>query len=553
MSYVSCAQLRYTWAERRLDGRGAGFGIVVRSRDWPDALLGDAEVKRLLTDMSPDARREPPETALALVTHLRINGGALLVAKRSVGTDGAGRPGNYTIHALFDPAGIVGALDLSALVAGGTFVLEREVDIVPDGDAEPISVWAPPDWRAGNGPWGPQRMPAGSDPGPYGDQPVRYGEPDEFEELMVGLSQHLPADLVNQLQIDGPRDADAGRRPAKAAQPGQVDQLIERFQPAVELGAVDRDLWWERRSGNAADWQRELDEFVIMNQPVHRVPDERLWARWDGGTERGKALIAAELISRSGLADNATAVAEVRARPGLLDELMETGIRGGFPERAAAARWIAAAGDDDQVLDLAAELLHSDAGAEMPTPLLNRLQQRSPDDLPAAIVRMVAAQLDGALPLAPYWRARCLQLFVAGEPTCLHADQLVRASSENDLAAAVGDTVRDGASPADCWDRLRGLVPAQRLATVFAGAGPVTAEFLLRQDLPVRGRAAVEQSGPLWSLLAGTLGWAEWSPAVVNRLGQESQILRRQRTVLLILAGVLILAVVVLTTILLLR
>ena len=118
MSYVSCAQLRYTWAERRLDGRGAGFGIVVRSRDWPDALLGDPEVKRLLTDMSPDARREPPETALALVTHLRINGGALLVAKRSVGTDGAGRPGNYTIHALFDPAGIVGALDLERARGG---------------------------------------------------------------------------------------------------------------------------------------------------------------------------------------------------------------------------------------------------------------------------------------------------------------------------------------------------------------------------------------------------------------------------------------------------
>ena len=96
-------------------------------------------------------------------------------------------------------------------------------------------------------------------------------------------------------------------------------------------------------------------------------------------------------------------------------------------------------------------------------------------------------------------------------------------------------------------------MPTQRIATVFAGTGPLTAEFLLRQDLPVRGRASVEQSGPLWSLLANTLGWAEWSPAVVNRLVQESQILRRQRTVLLILTGVLILAIVVLTTILLLR
>ena len=547
MSYVSCAQLRYTWAERRLDGRGAGFGIVVRSRDWPETLLSDPEIKQLLTDMSPDARREPPETALALVTHLRVSGGALLVAKRSVGTDGAGRPGNYTIHALFDPAAVVGALDLSALVAGGTFQLERDVDIVPDGDAEPISVWAPPDWRAGTGPFRPQRASADSDPGPYGDQPIHYGRPEDFEELMVALTQRLPADLVNQLQIDGPREPHAGRRPAKLTVPGQVDELIARFQPAVELGAVDRDLWWERRSGNAADWQRELDDFVIMNQPVHRVPDDRLWARWDGATERGRALIAAELISRSALADDATAVAEVRGRRGLLDELMETGVRGGVPERAAAARWIAAAGDDDQVLDLAAELLLADAGAGMPTPLLNRLQQRSPDDLPAAIVRVVAEQLDGSLPLAPYWRARCLQLFVAGEPTCTHVDQLVGASSENDLSAAVRDTVRDGGSPAECWARLLNLLPPQRLATVFATAGPATAEFLLRQDLPVRRRAGFET---LWPLLAGTLGWAGWSPAVVNRLGQDNQILRRQRTVLMIVAGALILVVVLLAILL---
>ena len=551
MSYVNCAQLRYTWAERRLDGRGAGFGIVVRSRDWPDELLSDPGVKQLLTDMSPDARRESPETALALVTHLRVQGGALLVAKRSVGTDGAGRPGNYTIHALFDPAGIVGALDLSALVAGGTFRLERDVDIVPDGDAEPISVWAPPDWRAGTGPFKPQRADAGSAPGPYGDQPIRYGRPDEFEELVVGLSQQLPADLVNQLQIDGPREQDAGRRSAKPAAPGQVDQLIARFEAAVELGAVDRDLWWERRAGNAADWQRELDDFVIMNQPVHRVPDDRLWARWDGATERGRALIAAELISRSALADDATAVDEVRGRRGLLDELMETGIRGGAPERAAAARWIAAAGDDDQVLDLAAELVHSDSDGGMPIPLLNRLQQRSPDDLPTAIVRVVAGQLDGALPLAPYWRARCLQLFVAGQPTCIHADQLVRASSENDLAEAVRDTLLDAGTPAACWDRLRELVPVKRLATVFATASPPTAEYLLRQDLPVRGRGALGPLATIWPLLAGTLGWSAWPPAVVDRLNHDSQILRRQRTVLLIFAGVLILAVAVLILLLL--
>ena len=54
----------------------------------------------------------------------------------------------------------------------------------------------------------------------------------------------------------------------------------------------------------------------------------------------------------------------------------------------------------------------------------------------------------------------------------------------------------------------------------------------------------------LWPLLAGTLGWAAWSPAVVNRLGQDNQILRRQRTVLMIVAGALILVVVLLAILL---
>jgi len=159
----------------------------------------------------------------------------------------------------------------------------------------------------------------------------------------------------------------------------------------------------------------------------------------------------------------------------------------------------------------------------------------------------VAEQLDGSLPLAPYWRARCLQLFVAGEPTCTHIDQLVATSSDNELSAAVRDTIRDGGSPAECWARLLNLLPPQRLATVFATAGPASAEFLLRQDLPVRRPAGFET---LWPLLAGTLGWAGWSPAVVNRLGQDNQILRRQRTVLMIVAGALILVVVLLAILL---
>ena len=147
MTQVSCAQYRYTWAERRLDGTGGGFGVVLQSGDWPAGLLGDPRLRDLLTNVSPAARRQSPETAVAQVTHLRVGGGSLLVAKRPVGTDGAGRPGNYSVHALYDASGTLGALDLHPLVDGGTFVLEREVDIAPDADAPPVTVWASPDWR----------------------------------------------------------------------------------------------------------------------------------------------------------------------------------------------------------------------------------------------------------------------------------------------------------------------------------------------------------------------------------------------------------------------
>ena len=488
MTTISCDQFRYTWAERRLDGTGGGFGIVLRSAGWPAGLLDDPRLRDLLTNVSPEVRRESPETAVAQVTHLRVRGGSLLVAKRPVGTDGAGRPGNYSVHALYDASGTLGALDLQPLVDGGTFVLEREVEIAPDADAPPVKVWASPDWRTG------ARL--GRSAFGCRDSGARAGRvrgraaalrpaADGAPEVLQSLCRRLPADLVNQLELDGPR--------APARETGGIDRLVARFAEAVELGVVDQDLWWERRGQSAESWDAELQSFVLLNQPIRRVPDALIWKRWDAGTDRAKAMVAVEILKRLKLSDDSAAVAEMARRPELLNEVLEAGIKGRRgTDREAAARWAAAAGTDEQVVDLAVELQHVDDGP-LAVPLLNRLQQQQPDRLPGPIAAMVAANLDGAYPLAPFWADHCLRLLLAAEPTCAHPEQLVEAVGDDGWRVRSVEAVADGIDPETCWVQLDSIGELRR-ARIFAAAGPEPASFLLTREL---GRSDQSSS---WSL-----------------------------------------------------
>ena len=539
MTTISCDQFRYTWAERRLDGTGGGFGIVLQSAGWPPGLLDDPRLRDLLTNVSPEARRESPETAVAQVTHLRVRGGSLLVAKRPVGTDGAGRPGNYSVHALYDASGTLGALDLHPLVEGGTFVLEREVDIAPDGDAPPVGVWAGPDWRTGAR-LGRTRSDAGTpepEPAAYGDEPLRYGAADGAPEVLHSLCRRLPADLVNQLELDGPL--------APARETGGIDRLVARFAEAVELGVVDQDLWWERRGQSAESWDAELQSFVLLNQPIRRVPDALIWKRWDAGTDRAKAMVAVEILKRPKLSDDAGAVAEMAQRPDLLNEVLEAGIKGRrATDREAAARWAAAAGTDEQVVDLAVELLHVDSGP-LALPLLNRLQQQPPDRLPGPIAATVAANLDGAYPLAPFWADHCLRLLLAAQPTCAHPEQLVEAVGDDVLEGAVSRVTADGVDPEICWTQLDSM-PQLRRARIFAGAGPEPAGFLLTRELGRSEQASAGAFVALWTRLSRTLGWAEWSRTLPAQLSRNLRILRIQRTILLVALALALVAVVVL-------
>ncbi|HSU34856.1 MAG TPA: hypothetical protein VLJ88_04275 [Propionibacteriaceae bacterium] len=551
MTQVSCAQYRYTWAERRLDGTGGGFGVVLQSGDWPTGLQGDPRLRDLLTNVSPEARRESPETAVAQVTHLRVRGGSLLVAKRPVGTDGAGRPGNYSVHALYDASGTLGALDLHPLVDGGTFVLEREVDIAPNADAPPVTVWASPDWRT-NGRLGRTRAEAGransagaeTEPARYGDEPLRYAEAGGAPELLLTLCRRLPADLVNQLEFDGPLDGERSSRARPEPPAGGIDRLVAEFAEAVELGGVDQDLWWERRGQSAQDWAAELQSFVLLNQPIRRVPDALIWKRWDAGTDRAKAMVTVEILKRPNLSDDATAIAEMGQRPDLLNEVLEAGIKGRAGDREAAARWVAAAGTDEQVVDLAVELRHVESGP-LALPLLNRLQQQEPDQLPGPIAAMVAANLDGAYPLAPFWVDHCLRLLLAAEPTCAHPEQLVEAAGDDVLEGAVRRAIDDGVDPEVCWVQLDSLDQVRR-ARIFAGAGPGPAGFLLTRELGPSDQSSTGPFVALYARIGRTLGWAEWSRTLPAQLSRNLRVLRIQRTILLVALAVALIAVVIL-------
>jgi hypothetical protein len=472
------------------------------------------------------------------------------VAKRPVGTDGAGRPGNYSVHALYDASGTLGALDLHPLVDGGTFVLEREVDIRPDADAPPVTVWASPDWRT-NGRLGRTQAAAGraspapveKQPSRYGDEPLRYEQADGGPELLLTLCRRLPADLVNQLEFDGPLDGERSSHPRLEPPAGGIDRLVANFAEAVELGGVDQDLWWERRGQSAEEWAAELQSFVLLNQPIRRVPDALIWKRWDAGTDRAKAMVTVEILKRASLSDNASAIAEMSQRPELLNEVLEAGIKGRGTDREAAARWVAAAGTDEQVVDLAVELQHVQSGP-LAVPLLNRLQQQEPDRLPDSIAAMVAANLDGAHPLAPFWADHCLRLLLAAEPTCAHPEQLVESAGDDVLEGAVRRAIDDEVDPGTCWVQLDSLGQLRR-ARIFAGAGPGPAGFLLTRELGPSDQASVGPFVALYTRIGRTLGWAEWSRTLPAQLSRNLRVLRIQRTVLLIALAVALIALVV--------
>lgn len=306
MTPVVCEQLRYTWAERRLDGAGPGFGIVLRSRHWPDELEADPELWQLLTELSLPARRMSEDTApQTFMTHLRRAGGALLIAKRPVGTDGAGRPGNYCVHALFDPTATLGAMDLEPLLADASFSLDRDLTATPRADAERVQVQVPEVWAKAAA---SERQPSTRVPGAESGA-LHHWDLEELQTLLSQRCQTMPADLVNQLEAVGGQEA-TGTRVADSEAGPQPD-ADELYRKAVQLGAVRQAWWWERRGLPRASWDVELDRFLVLHQPVHAVPNTRLWERWDHSNATGRAAIAKELLDRPALADDEEATAAV--------------------------------------------------------------------------------------------------------------------------------------------------------------------------------------------------------------------------------------------------
>ena len=122
-----CAQLVYTSAGRTLEG--AGFGVVLTSRDWP-AALGDT---RSSLGSLVGFERE----CFGL---LHRAGGRLAYSKVPADSDAFGRPGNYVVHLLWDKAGRLTPRDVLALRRSGGFLASLPAEFEPSAEADAVPV-----------------------------------------------------------------------------------------------------------------------------------------------------------------------------------------------------------------------------------------------------------------------------------------------------------------------------------------------------------------------------------------------------------------------------
>lgn len=532
---IACEQLRYTWADRRLGGVGSGFGIVLRSTGWPADLLEDPGLRDLLTNLSDELRRQPSDATVALSV-VAVGQASLLVAKRAVGKDGAGRSGNYATHALYDASGTLGLLDAQRLLDEGIFVVDRALEMDPVENAEPVEVKVPPSWSLAAAVTDPPSVSL------FGDEPLRC-TPEGFGELTGQLCRHLPADVANRLQLV----SGSVQTPVPAV-PGGVDRLVAAFAPAVSLGAPEGELWWSRQGRAAREWVETYAEFTAMNQPVGEVGDDQLWVRWDKTSGRSRLQVETEIVGRSYLAQDPAAASAMGARPELLTAVVYRGLRGRRADKLTAAEWISRVGSEDQVLDVAAELVGGSRTFLLPPLMLDRLQQLRPSVLPGPLVEVVAAGLNGKAPMADVWRRRCLELRLAGQPTCHMPEALVGSAPPAELLLAARTAVASGVEVGTCWLGLAPL-PADERAAIVAELGPEGAFYLLRLDV-ISKLDRVSQL-EVWTRSARTLGWAAWARRLPAELDRERRRLKAHRFILLILSGVLFLAALVLALVIL--
>ncbi|MBM7800743.1 hypothetical protein JOE57_003664 [Microlunatus panaciterrae] len=510
-------------------------------------MLDEPGLREAVTTLSTEARRVSADGAI-FVSCRRVRGGSLLVAKRPVGTDGAGRPENYAVHALFDPSGTLGALDLGPLVRGGAFVLDRCVDAAPDPAAELVEIKAPDQWDESV-----SRVEAPGSVTPAPGSRFACWDLAEADAILGRACREFPADLVNRCEVDGAvTPAQAMRRPEVPVVP-----QLAIFDEAVALGAVLEDLWWERRGWTEDQWRAVLEQYMIVTQPVGSVPDASLTTRWDRSDVRGRAAVALELLVRPTLSSDSVVRRDVAARPQLVDEIVELGVTGSPSKRSAAARWVAAAGTPEQVLDLATELSVQWPGDRLPAVLEEHLRQQSPADLPQVLLGPVAASLDATEPLSPEWRAICLELLFAGQRTCKNSAALGEASSDAELAAAVVAADEQGAALSESWHRLASISSPERRERVFAQASAATATYLLGRWFSSDGAAlqrdARRRLAAAWPRMVSLLDWPEGIRGAMLEVTHQQRMLRLQRMFLLLAVGVLGVAVVVLAVIMIVR
>ncbi|TQL55645.1 hypothetical protein FB464_3214 [Subtercola boreus] len=124
----------HTWALRTLEGSGSG--VVGMSAEWPTPPSSLHPLVEKLVDFLPQGSsvriREglaPPRSSEFLVDD---ESRPILVVKRYLGDDGAGRPGRYIAHALLDPTRALTARTAWRIARSGSLPSEWRLEDAPD-------------------------------------------------------------------------------------------------------------------------------------------------------------------------------------------------------------------------------------------------------------------------------------------------------------------------------------------------------------------------------------------------------------------------------------
>ncbi len=469
----------YTWA--RAHETGSGFGVVLRTTGWPSKLFDSDELRSLLMTMEHGQRIQNPRPGLTYVFSRHVGSGTLLVAKTPVGEDGAGRPGNYVVHAIYDQSGSLGALDLVDLVGSGAFETRRLVDHPPQIAVPPREFDVPDSWaHLMNEAHGEQMGPTIFDQNDFGSLA-------SVEAALLRGCTVAPADLVNQVEINSARDA---------------SQVVSTFKFALPFGATESNEWWQRRNQSQSYWIAEVRELVANLRPPQDLSTSELVEQWRTHSplsDLRHAAVCAELVDRWGAGSGAVeALRPSLVSEALADDLLAAGLRANRLEAVAS---IASTAGSPASLIAVANQLAQHAPTRINGELAARLLALDPAQMSPAAQLQVLQTVQQGSKLSTPWQQACAEAWLADPGHSLPTDL-----QANILGQALGKF--PDAEHQRIWDRMTTELGPQARNRAFACSTTVGAWRVLERGFDdVDVEDVRKHLSLIWPSLVTTMRW----------------------------------------------